>query len=745
MREMCAPPRGDLHIVDELLPHERMTEKMELENSPRDLRLEQVYTLDLHFILPSVPGTSTATSSSRSPRHGDPRSLATQLKDHLVVLTPECYPHIYDWVSYPVQAMLSMAWRQVIALLERSLAYAYTGSAKVISRSLMEPMFTSRAIIDQGYPMVNQSIATVKMNQETRRPVHSHLCAQLALELRQASPGHMFRLCTEDVLQRGTATMRRPGKTTNTGVQHRCTNALFSRVVPRDDRETTSISAHFPDRLSGTTRENTPQVTPPSPTSLSPLTERLPSSLKIAINALVRDTVTLVREGVREDSASRRALRPLDHDLDTALAHRDDDLIAWANDPRPLDFGNNTHATLLRILNVGTSASVLSLPGPKGKDLTPAEFAASLYHLAGPDSHNRRITDPFLPKGSAHPVFVIAFEHLHALLGSSKNDTRDFAIRIFAKALPRFGIRHVPTAPVPTGSGAPTSRYMGPPSQNTPASFSASQRGQASAQKDSLPIDWSLPPDSADSIAAVYKWVHANFAFANPLHRFALILAIVLAKCAPSHSFPKILHPSLFDPAARAFTPDGKNIRFVTKLNSKGHHNQAILFNMWAVYIIALVDSDSPMGSLSADKKGMGPAWTKKHGSKGISSAMLIFLGIAWGSSITKLVGGYTGIHWGIRSKREIITLFNSFSASLNADPTFGPYDAVASLIGHPNASALATSQGLNIRASPLPSLPSSSSAPPGKRPLPLNLSPSSPPFDNDFLDGPSSHKRIHL
>ncbi|KAF9518846.1 hypothetical protein BS47DRAFT_1358506, partial [Hydnum rufescens UP504] len=145
--------KGRSALVDELLPHERMTEKMELENSPRDLRLEQVYTLDLHcmpeehrngryiyrnIILP-------LTEAWRSP------SLATQLKDHLVVLTPECYPHIYDWVSYPVQAMLSMAWRQVslqpehdpkdpktlpspylvevMTLLERSLAYAYTGSA----------------------------------------------------------------------------------------------------------------------------------------------------------------------------------------------------------------------------------------------------------------------------------------------------------------------------------------------------------------------------------------------------------------------------------------------------------------------------------------------------------------------------------------------------------------------------------------------------------------------------------------
>ncbi|KAF9508353.1 hypothetical protein BS47DRAFT_1397839 [Hydnum rufescens UP504] len=487
---------------------------------------------------------------------------------------------------------------------------------------------------------------------------------------------------------------------------------------------------------------------------------------KIAINALVRDTVTLVREGVREDSASRRALHPLDHDLDTALAHRDDDLISWANDPRPLDFGNNTYATLLRILNVGTSASVLSLPGPKGKDLTPAEFAASLYHLAGPDSHNRRITDPFLPKGSAHPVFVIAFEHLHALLGSSKNDTRDFAVRIFAKALPRFGIRHVPPPPSQTGSGAPVKRPVWNSwiSLGRPHPVDVQVHGPSLSKHSRFVLCLSARPGFRSEVP---RRRPLGFNQTSPsMTSPSLLTRDSLPSTGPSLPTPQtpsppstngsmltspspipsiILHPSLFDPAARAFTPDGKNIRFVTKLNSKGHHNQAILFNMWAVYIIALVDSDSPMGSLSADKKGMGPAWTKKHGSKGISSAMLIFLGIAWGSSITKLVGGYTGIHWGIRSKREIITLFNSFSASLNADPTFGPYDAVASLIGHPNASALATSQGLNIRASPLPSLPSSSSAPPGKRPLPLNLSPSSPPFDNDFLDGPSSHKRIHL
>jgi hypothetical protein len=83
--------------------------------------------------------------------------------------------------------MLEMAWEgvknnrgpeglpspylvEVIALLERALAYGYTGSAKVISRGLMEPLFTSRSLVLHGFPTINRSVVQASIDRKTQKP-----------------------------------------------------------------------------------------------------------------------------------------------------------------------------------------------------------------------------------------------------------------------------------------------------------------------------------------------------------------------------------------------------------------------------------------------------------------------------------------------------------------------------------------------------------------------------------------------
>lgn len=58
---------------------------------------------------------------------------------------------------------------ELISALERSLAYAHTGNAKVLSTSLMHPLWLSRGIIDQGMPSLSPILSPVL--QSTNVPV----------------------------------------------------------------------------------------------------------------------------------------------------------------------------------------------------------------------------------------------------------------------------------------------------------------------------------------------------------------------------------------------------------------------------------------------------------------------------------------------------------------------------------------------------------------------------------------------
>lgn len=50
---------------------------------------------------------------------------------------------------------------EVCCALERTLAYAYTGNAKVLSRALLEPLFISRSLLDYGLPTINSNLIKI--------------------------------------------------------------------------------------------------------------------------------------------------------------------------------------------------------------------------------------------------------------------------------------------------------------------------------------------------------------------------------------------------------------------------------------------------------------------------------------------------------------------------------------------------------------------------------------------------------
>lgn len=50
---------------------------------------------------------------------------------------------------------------EICAMLERALAYAHTGNAKVLSSSLMKPFWLVRSLLQQGWPTMAPTVRLV--------------------------------------------------------------------------------------------------------------------------------------------------------------------------------------------------------------------------------------------------------------------------------------------------------------------------------------------------------------------------------------------------------------------------------------------------------------------------------------------------------------------------------------------------------------------------------------------------------
>jgi hypothetical protein len=87
----------------------------------------------------------------------------------------KAFPNLYLWTTYSIVGALEHLWRnnhdqisqqhrispyviEITAVLERALAMAYTGDARVIVKGLMEPFCLKRSLLEQGLPSLTKLI-----------------------------------------------------------------------------------------------------------------------------------------------------------------------------------------------------------------------------------------------------------------------------------------------------------------------------------------------------------------------------------------------------------------------------------------------------------------------------------------------------------------------------------------------------------------------------------------------------------
>ena len=132
---------------------------------------------------------------------------------------------------------------------------------------------------------------------------------------------------------------------------------------------------------------------------------------------------------------------------------------------------------------------------------------------------------------------------------------------------------------------------------------------------DSLPSDWTIPAQSSGYVLETYNYVRDIYNNKNYIHKLALLVSIILSRCLPNIHAPTDTHQLLSKETSKAGTRNVvRSLPWVSKSKTKGSKESHIHVTMFATFIIALYDSNSPLRKYMAkNDNSLGNLWTDKH------------------------------------------------------------------------------------------------------------------------------------
>ncbi|KAG2335563.1 hypothetical protein BDR05DRAFT_1006676 [Suillus weaverae] len=699
-----------MHNCRLTLPHHRYNNSIKLDNVPRDLRLENIYILQLESMDPAKRNGMSIYLDVIVPlaRAWSHPHVCDALRPHLAVFVPRAFPQIYQWMTFGITSLLERIWEhqlplldlnkkpspqmiEICAMLERALAYAHTGNAKVLSSSLMKPFWLIRSLLQQGWPTI---APTIRIIATTTLPV-SVSPADWPIVARSNLP----------------AIASKRSQVIMYGLDH-----FEASVFRSHHRWLTHVLS----------------VNNPSATAFMQYDQDLRHAIIIAVVACqsyIADIKTLVTVGITKICTDLESQDTHSSSLEAKI--RSLNLKKWLACKHPLSYIDRAFEYLLRAVVSDSGDYSLGLPNPTQEKLSIHDFAKLLVNMSRP-TNPVPVAAPLISNSSSPMVFRVALIYMSKFVPRhSPNAATQFLHNAFIIAANHLHINNIPwhlaggrgrrhSKPhfeswINLGKATQLPTVQSLASQTKNGAAEASQRAQASDTRaawaacsitlQSLPdfLSRTVPPDEfcmdsvtldksdgKDSIVhKTYQWAFAEFDMSRPLHQLAILVGVYVSKLIPDLFYDMDDRPdhesyrTMF-----AFTKAVREMPWISNSRRKGCKIAAQFVAMVPVYIMAVFDRSSPLHDHFERTKTFPTAWTKKHSNKGIGPLLLIRLGLASARSGRIWKGGIFNIDWSILTRDEVGKLHQKIIETLH-DRQFGPYRVGQILFGSAQAQTL--------------------------------------------------------
>lgn len=560
----------------------------------------------------------------------------------------QAFPAVYLWVTYGWCSLLDIIGEQeflriakgepvspytleLTSAIERTVTYASTGNAKVLSSAVMKPLFITRGIIEHGMPTIVKGIYQLPLRGVTPFTVNKHawpltanrrgpaICSKMSHILNYDEDQYIVSLYVS-LPQHHPLMLWLQRYETYFRIQH-------MMLTPNFDK--------YKDKIADAVMRQCVAVT------------------EVAFNLYFQDVKNIVKKGVEADIVREGRDSGNPNTVDILKKRRRAKLKAWLSNGRDiLNYDDDNYAILLRAIATTPEQVAKGLPGMETNEMSTHEFATKLFKMAA-DKNRFPLEAPILPNGSFYPALSVAVSHIHSLC--PVRGAAEFGINVFQLTTELLKIKFVPWKPAASGPGAHPRRpvwncwmslgkinssneqraiALHPEEALHKAALDAQKAAMSRdaytswctaevglSQLDSfiesvsLPTDWAIPQQSTDYVLHTYEYVRDTYDGSKPLHQLALLAAVVLSKCLPNIFPPADTNARLKGSCTRAQTRQiAKGLPWVKKNKDKGMKEPSIFMSMFVTFIIALYDADSPLRKyMATHDNSLGDAWTDKH------------------------------------------------------------------------------------------------------------------------------------
>ncbi|KAG2130918.1 hypothetical protein DEU56DRAFT_914676 [Suillus clintonianus] len=451
------------------LPHQKYDNKIALDDVPRALRLENIYIIQCDSIKPEKRNGMSIYKDIIVPlaRAWSHPHLFQVLRPHLcvfashvsivfpsshfsflissiILLIPrrapsrrfcilvslaasQAFPQVYQWTTFGITSLLERLWAhqlpileagnkprhevvELCSVLERALAYAHTGNARVIASKLMRPLWLVQSLFEQGLPTFSPS---VRMTTSITNPI-----------------------------------------------------AISSADWPTSDnlnvpaiasKHSQAYKAGFHIELS---------INKLSPNVFLRYTTQERHCIVIALVALrsyIADVKTLVATAIKKECAS--GAKDMDMDVDDVGPNRDKDrlksLQRWLACDHPLGYKEKAYEHLLRCIVVDPDDFSDGLPNSSKEKLSVHDFAVRICAMTRVESPTS-VAAPLIFTAPSTAVFRIAYARMLKYAPSNSPAAAEKCIqRAYIIAANTLQIQHIPWhASHTAGRGRPSRKAV---------------------------------------------------------------------------------------------------------------------------------------------------------------------------------------------------------------------------------------------------------------------------------------------